>query len=853
LEWKFNLAFIIPGTNWFRGVINMKNIGKLLITISLLFNQFVWPIVAFAQIMDTPTPTIAPADTPIPTNSPSDTPTPVSVSPTPALYPSDIPVLTPTDTLEVTVTPTDIPINRPTETPTLTVTPTDTPTPLEIMSVEPVSPTPAATLVVVVSQDQPSSDNPQPSNNPQVNNEAAVNQSGQSDTLTGDNQITTTGLSQSTTVTGQAVALANLVNVVNTTTTGSTVTIYLVNNTNGQVGQIDLNTAWNLLNIGGNNVNVLTIDTTGQNNSVSVSNLGIIQNQLSVTADSGGNQITGGGLNSIYTGNAYALANILNLLNINLLDSRIFLGIINVDGSTLGDLILPNPSDFLTSQAGGAITGSIDNSATINDLATANAFTGGNQISGGDINTISTGNALSTVNVTTIANLNLIGSQQLLIGLNLLGNWTGNIYNWNGPGSVTTGSSNNLFGIGNGTGQSGDGVNANINNAALIQNWILASAMTGNNTINSLGGISNIQTGSAYALANIGNLANLNLFNSRWFYGIINIVGDWKGNAIFAYPDLAITMRASQDNLNYGDEGDININYNNSGYDDSTGSKVEIDLPDNIQYLGDSSGITPVISGNSLIWQLGEVKAKSAGSFVIRTKVFDKQTSYKLVRQVVAAESYMSEVVNGRISGVKTELTTDNNSASVTVNVDGQRLTDNGSELWPKLTISERNNVNNWVNKNDVVTFEISGKNEGEAKVYNSYLVHRILDSKGHILSQNKINIGNVAVSNSGKVTFGIPMNFNLKGNNLLTTESQWTGVTEKGDQVQSNLTQATFLVKFGEKQETGIVQAVGPDPQVLGASTMANIPINFIPYLLTFVVSSYWIISRTRKWIPKQ
>lgn len=50
--------------------------------------------------------------------------------------------------------------------------------------------------------------------------------------------------------------------------------------------------------------------------------------------------------------------------------------------------------------------------------------------------------------------------------------------------------------------------------------------------------MNNIKTSAA----NLFNLVNLNILGSRFFMGIVNILGDWSGNTIFAYHDMAVNL-----------------------------------------------------------------------------------------------------------------------------------------------------------------------------------------------------------------------------------------------------------------------------------------------------------------------
>ena len=618
----------------------------------------------------------------------------------------------------------------------------------------------------------------------------------------------------------------------------------------------------------------LTIDQTGQNNVVTIDNFGTINNQVTATANSGDNQISGGKNNTIQTGDAYALVNIVNLLNTNFIGSKVFLGVINLNGSNLGDLILPNPSTFFdqTNGAPTSVSGSISNSADINSGVVATADSGNNQTTGHGSSLITTGDAQALAKVLTMANINIIGVNQMMLSLNTLGNWTGKIYNWGAPGSVTDGSTNNTFFITEAL-VSGNGGNwlVDINNEASIQNAVLASANTGGNNIDSTGGSNSITTGQAWSLANVTNMANLNFINSNWFYGIINVIGDWNGNAIFAYPDLALNLATSKDKIVKGDELDITVNYSNVGYDSDPDAKINLTLPSGLEYEGDNSGATLSQNGNLLTWPIGEMPQKSSKGFTVRTKLINDQeaNAFHLIKQVMAAENSRNIAINGAISTSRTEVTTSNNNASVGVEVDfsgGGSNSDNGNgnnnngptTLWPKLSIGAKNNVNGYINKGDVVTFEINGTNEGEATAYRTFMRHRIYNSKGTLMSENTINIGDVGIGRNGRVTFGVPINFTADNNEKFTSETEWIGYTQNNEEVDSNIAQTSFMIKSNQQilNMTAIekVEAAGNSPKVLGFSTETCQPvIDLLPYILLFTISGFWLLKQTTKWLEKK
>lgn len=824
----------------------MKKIKIFWLFLGLWINQLLLPMAALAQVA-TATPTVepTPTDTPVPTPTdsviPTDTPTLIPTpTDTPTVTPTDTPTLTPTPTTEIT----------PTTTPT--ATPSASPTPTGTVSIQPVAQNAPATVVVVVS------------------NSAEVNNQSQSNSNTGDNTIETATPTPSPAVTptpgisaintGDAVALGNIVNVVNTTGVGSSVKVYLMNNITGQMDQIDLNSAWNLLN-NNPNVGMVTVDTTSGTGQVNVINYASIVNSLNVLANSGNNLISGGNNNLIATGNAYALANILNLVNTNLFNSKLFLGVINIDGSTFGDLVLPNPSNFISNGNDSSFNGSINNVAVIGSNSSASANSGGNQIdsTANSNNLIQTGNSVAVATNLTITNVNMVGGNIFMLALNNLGNWTGQIYNWQTPGSVISGFGNETFVI-NSMGQAGIQntlLQGNINNAAYIDNLVTTIATTGGNSINSSGGDSLISTGNAWAQSNITTMANLNLWNSSWFYGLVNVIGNWKGNVIFAYPDLTLALAPSNSKLSRGDNLDIFVNLANVGYDGTGDAAVTVNLPDGLGYLGDDSGIKPSINGQNLRWVIGQLNAKEGKSFTIHTKVgLNNQTAFNLVKDALAAEINKEMIINGQANTSRAEVSVSNNSASTEVwevtNDPNATTTASDSNLWPKLTLSVKNNVNNWVYPKDVVTFEINGKNEGEATAYNTYFVHQIVNSQGQIISENKINAGSVGVSRSGKITFGIPINYGGKTDEVLTSKTIWIGYRENGDEVKSDVAETQFLVK-GQNQVINSVQAAEPTGVLGTISAVNQQALDLLPYLLLFLLSSFWILKQTKIWLQKK
>lgn len=722
------------------------------------------------------------------------------------------PTTEPTPSEVISPTPTEIIL------PSQTPIPTPTPEllPEEVLSIEPA--TDPVILVVV----EPT---PTPEDIIDVENSATVTQIVTADSNTGDNE-------GGQTETGNAVAVGNVVNMVNSTSIDSSVKVYLLNSVSGEMTELDLNSLWKLLG-----------NETEPNVTTNISNYAQIINQVDVTANTGDNLVTGSG-NNLSTGNAYALANIINLINTNFVGSRVFIGILNIEASNLGDIVLPSPESFNTGLSNyGLGNVQISNTANIETNANASSNTGVNIINGSNSN-LDTGNAVSVSNVSTTANLNLLNTSQMMLSINTLGNWTGSIYNWANPGSIENGAGG-LF-VSNGVSLVGGNLDINIFNLANIINIINATANTGNNLVT--GNNSITQTGNAYAIANVSTLANVNVIGSDWFYGMINIIGDWKGNAIFAYPDMAISLASDKQEVSVGDELTLSLKYENKGYDDANRVKINLNLPDGMAYVSDNSGLTMVRNGSSISWEVGSIKPKEVGGIVVKLRTDNYLQAEKLVKPAYAAEDFM--LINSDISTINTEVTLENNRSSTRTGIE----TNNSGEinnLEPKLIIDVKNNVNDFVYDGDIVTYQVDARNEGESKVENTYLVHKIYDEKHNLISQNKINIGNVAVGGKGKVTFGIRVV--TDSSQKFTTETVWMGNKENGDEATSNISVTNYLTKTKMVKTSfaaaPAVQAVSMDGQILGNTATCLPMFDLIPYLLLFIISSIWILRQVRKW----
>lgn len=463
-------------------------------------------------------------------------------------------------------------------------------------------------------------------------NTAIVGNSLNLDTATGNNSASL-NVGNSIIQSGDANTSGTLVNVVNTNLAGLMVSEFNV--VDDQIGDLILDFDSNCIlgcGLGGittensgngsdsenlNNVTQVISNDTFQNNEV------IVENTMTLNADSGNNEAdkNTGGDSTIQTGDANISANLLNFINTNVA-GQVLVGIVNIFGDLIGDIILPDDpasctncsGDISASNTGNGtsstnfndVNQTINNNTTQSNIAdiknnlNVSATTGENIASkntGGN-STIETGEASVDAQALNIANSNINGGDWWLVIVNQAGEWIGQILgapigaNFAGTsgtdftvapdGSITANNSGNGSGSENtnSINQTTDNNLTQNNNAQIVNNLNL-SANTGNNsTSKNTGGNNFIDTGDATIIANLINFVNTNITSTGRLRVItVNVFGKWIGDFISPGQEKsesnntqAIGMDAGQNNpltpqggTGGNNSSQANIMDNNSG------------------------------------------------------------------------------------------------------------------------------------------------------------------------------------------------------------------------------------------------------------------------------------------------
>jgi len=286
-----------------------------------------------------------------------------------------------------------------------------------------------------------------------------------------------------------------------------------------------------------------SINTDNQNNlTVNSKGSGQIINDITLGATSGDTTVSKNtNAGNATTGNANAVANVVNVLNSAIAAGKSFLGVININGNLNGDILLPPnfldqlitsgaPSSTVTlSQTKkNTLTANLNSNQTIDNTvdltATSGEATVDHNTTGGNA---ASGDATTNLTIFNLTGRQVIGSNSLLVFVNVLGGWVGLIMD------APAGSNSAAYCGGTCQITSNTENNATINDTSdqSIINKLKLNAQSGNASVtdNTTGG--NATTGDATSSANILNISSSQFALSNWL-GIlfINVFGDWRGS-----------------------------------------------------------------------------------------------------------------------------------------------------------------------------------------------------------------------------------------------------------------------------------------------------------------------------------
>jgi len=449
---------------------------------------------------------------------------------------------------------------------------------------------------------------------------------------TSSTSISSSTIPSTTIRTGVSVATANIINLLNSNFINSEGAIVLLDILNEQNEVIDLRQA-----IRSGNIACSLTHCNTQGVVVQIENDATIDNTIVVSANSGENAISDTDSGAIVTGDAYANANIVNVANANMVNSRYLLAILNAFSNLNNDIVFPGLATYISQSTPSHI--GTTNTAQVQNTIDTRATTGNNSISGQN-GSITTGEATTGVNLFNQINSSLIGGDSVSIMLRVHGDWNGEVFGL--PAGVEMIKTNGGYlldfsGLLTPSAALDTHSSVNATNTARINNNLSVHANTGANQIGN-SDTALISTGNAYAGASVINVANANVIGRNWMLGIINIYGDFTGNLAFGRPDIwvggAVEIPADADN---GDQVTYTYTVTNRG--DSRARHVV--LKDSISpYLTPND--TTLIADGSPQWQLGTLEAGETKTVSYTATIANAQAR-TAITNVVTVEEYETD------------------------------------------------------------------------------------------------------------------------------------------------------------------------------------------------------------------
>ena len=254
-----------------------------------------------------------------------------------------------------------------------------------------------------------------------------------------------------------------------------------------------------------------------------------------------------------------------------------------------------------TSTPGVEITIQNENDATLTNQATVSGQTGQNEIigSGGDA-TVNSGDAVAWANLLNFLNTNVVGSDFELFFLDLLEGQSQDVdlnALWL---KILSGEGNELLNLASEEDYLALQLLFQNNNNASLTNEVSVDAGSGGNQALENGGDASVNSGDAVAAANITNFVNTNLLGTKFFFGVINILGDFQGNLIFPRPELfnltGNSTSGSNSNLIFQNQNQAEVTDDVSTAAD-TGQNTEFNnAGNNLIQTGNANAITNTFS-----------------------------------------------------------------------------------------------------------------------------------------------------------------------------------------------------------------------------------------------------------------
>ena len=628
-------------------------------------------------------------------------------------------------------------------------------------------------------------------------------------------------------VTGDASADANAVNAVNTNVTNGEIDVIALNSSSS-TEEIDLRTDIATSSTEGLPCPGEGCDGAG-NLIVENQNDATVENDLVVSAVTGGNSASAGSLcgdAAVLTGDAVAGANVVNIVNTNIVDSRMLVVTINKLGDWLGDLVFPGRQFFEGFSSSVAPDTDVQNTneAQVSNEVSVTADTGGNTATGGNEAAIATGNAMALSNIVNFVNTNLVGGGSFTLLLNLGGAWTGNVFSLP-PGASLSEDGSRIsirYNGSGGSGPSGAGsLTVSNENGATIGNRVIVFASTGQNSASADCGNAGILTGNALAAANVVNIANSNVISANWFLALVNIAGDWGGSLAFGRPDLWIGKTASlsaPEPIGLGYRITYTLTIVNRGDADATDVTLDDYFDAEHLTLEDPGGGTIAGPGH-ISWDIGTLPIGESETRSYTVAVTDLPEGVTWLKGI------------GGIDGYEPDANAANNTDSMAILAD-RHLSGPPQGSWPpELVMTKTNDATSTpISAPGTVHYTLTLKNTGGGISYHTRVFDTVKAPDGSVINSEEWDLGDVFPGETVIIDYDIEFaTTSLSGMYENIASAEGLGGSQDGYSVLSNTASSSVTV-IGEEAESpppgdggGTAEGLGGAEPAIAAFTAPN------------------------------
>ena len=526
------------------------------------------------------------------------------------------------------------------------------------------------------------------------------------------------------------------------------------------------------------NNNVSSDANTGDNTATQSGELTDETNTTNGTGEASETNGSGESSATIDTGDAAAVTEGENLVNTNIINSKVIHTTINLFVNENGDIDLSDPFEI----AQNIVVDEQTLDPTINVLATdaqnyaflsndvvSIADTGANTIEGSMEATINTGNAISIVSLLNQVNFTIEGSTLYFITINIFGKLTGNIIL---PEFSALESCNNC------------GMSISTENQATVNNNIDSEANTGENGI-IYSEEGKIETGEAASVVNLTNFLNTNIFGLLLLNLTIKIFGNWDGNFL-GWSNIFGPLSG----------GNLALTFLSGGVGDGCQSCLSDVSIYNSATVNNNISSTANTGKNSVSGENASINTGNAVSVVTLANFVN--TNFINSIGFFGFLNIFGDWT-GNIGGANSFITPTPTPPDVSIDDsadDAESEADNSNyarEDGGALEATLSTNVGTHVNPGDTVTFFVDVKNPGTGKVYDSrlylYLVYDNEDVGGAAF-----DLGEIGAKKKARLTTGLVLSENAPpGTYIAVAVVKGTTGEDKKDLVAS--AQSDFII----------------------------------------------------------